>query len=216
MQSAHHLFGFFARYREAQVIAAGTVADQADIERIEHAEYLFAYAAGPRQLVADDRHQRRFSSTSTRHSDDSSVSSEVVSRLPPTEVAPVVSMVSAMLTSEVVIRSTEMLWRARMLNTSAETACVQHVQAVQRQQRLLAAQRQRAEQRRIFGGVAHQRAAGRRILARADKTGMSLRTAGNRVAGCRTLAPKVAISAASSKPILSMRLAAGTTRGSVV
>src|SRR5471030_2093382 len=61
----------------------------------------------------------RFSSTSTRHSDDNSVSSDVVSRLSPDEVEPVVSSVNATLTSEVVIKSTEILCRARMLNTSA-------------------------------------------------------------------------------------------------
>src|SRR5471030_3205330 len=61
----------------------------------------------------------RFSSTSTRHSDDDSVSSDVVSRLSPDEVEPVVSSVNATLTSEVVIKSTEILCRARMLNTSA-------------------------------------------------------------------------------------------------
>ncbi|CCK10395.1 hypothetical protein BN126_539 [Cronobacter sakazakii 680] len=50
-----------------------------------------------------------------------------------------------------------------------ETARVQHVQAVERQQRLLAAQRQRAEQRRVGGFVAHQRAACFRVFAGADK-----------------------------------------------
>ena len=53
-------------------------------------------------------------------------------------------------------------------------------------------------------------------LLEPTKTGMSLRTAGSSVAGCSTFAPKVAISAASSKAITSIRFAAETTRGSVV
>ncbi|MNR24606.1 hypothetical protein D3C85_1416980 [compost metagenome] len=50
-----------------------------------------------------------------------------------------------------------------------ETAGVQHIQAVQRNQRLLATQRQRAEQRWIFGVFTDQCSARFRIFARADK-----------------------------------------------
>ena len=47
-------------------------------------------------------------------------------------------------------------------------------------------------------------------------TGMSCSTAGSRVAGCRTLAPKQASSVASWKLISAMRCALGQMRGSVV
>ena len=50
-----------------------------------------------------------------------------------------------------------------------EAAGVQHIQAVQRQQRLAATQRQRAEQRRVLGGFTHQRTARFRLFTRADK-----------------------------------------------
>jgi hypothetical protein len=93
---------------------------------------------------------------------------------------------------------------------------VQHIQAVQRQQRLAAAQGQRAEQRRIFGFLHTSVPPALGSLLEPTNTGISLRTAGSRVAGCSTLAPKVAISAASSKAMTSMRFAAGATRGSVV
>jgi hypothetical protein len=105
-----------------------------------------------------------------------------VSSVSPVDVEPVVSSVSATLTSEVVIRSTEILARQNAEHFRQEAARVQHIQAVQRQQRL--------------PGVAPARgtAAGSRfcctpayrllwIFAGADKTGISLRTAGSR--GCR-------------------------------
>ncbi|VTR19723.1 Uncharacterised protein [Serratia fonticola] len=46
MQRLYHALRIIARYQEAQVIAAGSVADHADIERIQYAEYLFTDAAG--------------------------------------------------------------------------------------------------------------------------------------------------------------------------
>ncbi len=89
---------------------------------------------------------------------------------------------------------------------------MQHIQAVQSEQSLIATKRQRAEQRRIFSFIAHQR-----TILEPTKTGISLRTAGSNVAGCSTFAPKVAISAASANAISSMRFAAGIShRESVV
>ncbi|MNL88584.1 hypothetical protein D3C87_2183790 [compost metagenome] len=46
---------------------------------------------------------------------------------------------------------------------------MQHIQAVQRDQRLLTAQRQRAEQRRVHGVFTYQGAARFRIFAGADE-----------------------------------------------
>ncbi len=77
---------------------------------------------------------------------------------------------------------------------------------------LPATQRQRAEQRRILGGFTHQRTARFRLFAGADKHRDIAAHGGSRVAGCSTLAPKVAISAASSKAMTSMRFAAGHAR----
>lgn len=101
-------------------------------------------------------------------------------------------------------------------NFREETARMQHIQAVQSEQSLIATKRQRAEQRRIFSFIAHQRTTCAWVFAGADKDRISLRTAGSNVAGCSTFAPKVAISAASANAISSMRFAAETTRGSVV
>ncbi|MOA18477.1 hypothetical protein D3C78_1387970 [compost metagenome] len=50
-----------------------------------------------------------------------------------------------------------------------ESARMQHIQAVQRDQRLLTAQRQRAEQRRVHGVFTYQGAARFRIFAGADE-----------------------------------------------
>ncbi|MNE34998.1 hypothetical protein D3C80_1287400 [compost metagenome] len=145
------------------------------------------------------------------------MSREVVNRLPPVVVEPVVSMVNATLTSEVVIRSPEILCRARMLNTSARKPRACNMFRLCSVSRVCLRRKASARNSGGFSVVLHTSvppAAG--SLLEPTKTGMLLRTAGSRVAGCSTLAPKVAISAASSKAILSIRLAAGTTRGSVV
>ncbi|MNV72658.1 hypothetical protein D3C71_1657640 [compost metagenome] len=128
-----------------------------------------------------------------------------------------VSMVSATLTSEVVIKSTEILWRAKMLNTSARKPRACSMLRLCSVSRVCLRRSASARNSGGFSVVLHTRvppADG--SLLEPTNTGISLRTAGNRVAGCKTFAPKVAISAASSKAILSMRFAAGTTRGSVV
>ncbi len=159
----------------------------------------------------------RPSSTSTRHRADSSISRDCVNSVSPVEVEPVVSSVSATLTSDVVIKSTEMLWRARMPNTSAKKPreC-----SIFRLCSVSSVCLRRSASARNSGGFAvllHTSvppAFG--SLLEPTNTGISLRTAGNNVAGCSTFAPKVAISAASSKAISSIRCAAGTTRGSVV
>ncbi len=93
---------------------------------------------------------------------------------------------------------------------------MQHIQAVQSEQSLIATKRQRAEQRRISVLLHTSVPPARGSLLEPTKTGISLRTAGSNVAGCSTFAPKVAISAASANAISSMRFAAETTRGSVV
>ncbi len=59
MKFLHDLLGLIGRDQEAEVVAGCTVADHADIERVEHAEHLFTHATGARQLVADDGHQRQ-------------------------------------------------------------------------------------------------------------------------------------------------------------
>ena len=159
----------------------------------------------------------RSSSTSTRHSEESSVSREVVSRLPAVDVEPVVSRVRATLTSEVVIKSTEILWRARILNTSARKPRACNIFRLCKVSSVCLRRNAKARNRGGFSVSLQTNvppAAG--SLLEPTNTGISLRTAGNKVAGCSTLAPNVAISAASSKAILSIRFAAGTTRGSVV
>lgn len=104
---------------EAEVVAGCAIADHADVKRIKDAKHLFADAAGFRQLVADQGNQRRvfFHFHATQRGELGQ--QRLVSRVSPAEVEPVVSMVRATLTSEVVIKSTEMLWRARIPNTSA-------------------------------------------------------------------------------------------------
>ncbi len=59
MKFLHDLLGLIGRDREAEVVAGRAVANHADIERVEHAEHLFAHAARARQLITDDGHQRQ-------------------------------------------------------------------------------------------------------------------------------------------------------------
>ncbi len=54
-------------------------------------------------------------------------------------------------------------------NFREETARMQHIQAVQSEQSLIATKRQRAEQRRIFSFIAHQRTTCAWVFAGADK-----------------------------------------------
>lgn len=119
MQLLHHLLGIFAGHREAQVMAGCAVTNHANVERFQYAEYLFANAAGFDRSLPINATSARPSSTSTRHSAESSISRDCVSNVSPVEVEPVVSRVNATLTSDVVIKSTEILCRARMPKTSA-------------------------------------------------------------------------------------------------
>lgn len=112
-------------------MAGSAVADHADVERFQHAEHFFADAAGFNRLLPISATSARPSSTSTRHNAESSISRDCVSNVSPVEVEPVVSRVNATLTSEVVMRSTEILCRARMPKTSAKTTGMQHIQAMQ-------------------------------------------------------------------------------------
>ena len=57
MKFLHHLLGLIGWHQEAEVIAGRTVANHADVERVEYAKHLFAHAAGARQLVANDGNQ---------------------------------------------------------------------------------------------------------------------------------------------------------------
>ena len=59
MKFLHHLLRLVGRDQEAEVVAGRAVADHADAERVEHAEDLFAHAAGARQLIANDGYQRQ-------------------------------------------------------------------------------------------------------------------------------------------------------------
>ena len=59
MQLLHDLLGIITGHQEAQVVAGCAVANHADVERIEHAEHFFAYAAGLGQLITDDSNQRQ-------------------------------------------------------------------------------------------------------------------------------------------------------------
>ncbi|MNW15210.1 hypothetical protein D3C71_2136520 [compost metagenome] len=54
MQRLHDFFSIVARHQEAEVIAAGTVADHTQVKRIQDAKHLFTHAAGLRELVADN------------------------------------------------------------------------------------------------------------------------------------------------------------------
>ncbi len=168
MQLLHHLLGIFAGHQEAQVMAGCAVTNHANVERFQYAEYLFANAAAFDRSLPINATSARPSSTSTRHSAESSISRDCVSNVSPVEVEPVVSRVNATLTSDVVIKSTEILCRARMPKIR-ETARMQHIQAVQSEQSLIATKRQRAEQRRIFSFIAHQRTTCAWVFAGADK-----------------------------------------------
>jgi len=45
MQGFNHLFGILAGYQQAEVMAAGAIANQPDVERIQYAEHVFTHAA---------------------------------------------------------------------------------------------------------------------------------------------------------------------------
>lgn len=124
----------------------------------------------------------------------------------PEEAEPVLSRVNATLTSEVVITSTEILCFAKIANTFAKKPCACSIERLERVSKIWL--RRNAIARKVGRGC------GSRVtqvppcsgaLLEPTYTGILLRTAGNKVAGCNTFAPNVAISAASLNAIVSMR-----------
>lgn len=124
--------------------------------------------------------------------------------------------VKATLTSDVVMVSTEILCLAKMANTFSKILA----RAAYLSWKGSKVWSRRKAMARKFG-----RGCGSRVtqvppscgaLLEPTNTGMLTLNYRKQGCGCNTFAPKVAISAASAKLMVSMRLAAGTMRGSVV